>query len=156
MNQNIDKLLSQKWLHLNSEFKEIINGHHPGVYLLAFSSKKLLAEKIKLGDIFYVGMSNSKGGVKSRLKQFICAIEKGYGHSAGNRFQKEYCSNKPHSSLKNKTNFFYVSLSFACDVNKKTRTSEDLKTMGNIAQLEYYILSYIKDKIGIEPKLNKK
>lgn len=156
MEKEITKLLSFKWQKLDNEFASITNGESPGVYLLAYTNKKLLGKNIALKDIYYVGMSNSKKGVKNRLKQFINGIEKGYGHSAGNRFYSENGQNKPYSKTKDKKKFYYVSLSFLCNVSKDFRTPNDLKIMGNIAKLEYYILAHIKDKTSCEPLLNKK
>ena len=43
----------------------------PGVYCLAISDVGLSGQKFKwVKEITYVGMTNSQGGLKSRLKQF--------------------------------------------------------------------------------------
>jgi hypothetical protein len=57
---------------------------YPGVYLLAYGAKELEGQNVKIDDVYYIGMSNSAGGVRSRLRQFKSALERGYGHSGGN------------------------------------------------------------------------
>src|SRR5436309_12344290 len=78
----IRRLLSTKWTkllanHSSLDGQSCKGGEDPGVYLLAYSDKDLQGKDIDLEDIFYVGMSNSHGGVNQRLKQFIDAIERG-------------------------------------------------------------------------------
>ena len=151
----IRKLFKKTWIKLE-DYKSLNDSQYPGCYILAYSDKNLEKKQIKIGDIFYVGMSNSLGGVKQRLSQFISGIERGYGHSAGNRFLKEINKNIPYSKYKRFKRFFVISLCLPCLVNKKDRTYKDLIKMGEVAKFEYEVLAYIKEKIGKEPELNKK
>ena len=157
MDDIIKDLLNKTWTKLGDDslrtFKE---KNLPGVYILAWTNDKIENTRPKLTDIFYVGMSNAKGGVKGRLKQFINGIEKNTSHSAGMRFFKEYCKNKPFSNTKLTQNFFFIPLCLKCNVIKEDRTPDDLRTMGEIAKLEYYLIAHIKDKTKNEPELNKK
>lgn len=151
----INLLLKKNWVKLY-DYCNLENCKYPGVYLLAYTEKELEGKPIDLADIFYVGMSNSLGGIKQRLRQFISGIERGYGHSGGNRFFKDYSENSPFSKLDNKKRFYVVSISVSCNVNKKERTPEDLRKMGDVTKFEYEVLAYIKEKLEREPELNKK
>lgn len=151
----IKKLLEKNWIKLE-DYKTLKDSQYPGVYILAYSDKDLEKKQIKIEDIYYVGMSNSLGCVKQRLSQFFSGIEKGYGHSAGNRFLNEINKNVSYSKSKTNKRFFVASLCLSCLVNKENRTSKDLIKMGEVAKFEYEVLAYIKEKIGREPELNKK
>lgn len=150
----VNKLINQKWIPLLN-YQSLKNCKYPGVYILAYTTKELKNKPVKIEDIYYAGMSNSLGGVKQRLSQFISGIERGYGHSAGNRFFRQ---NKcmAYSRLKKKKNFFVASFSIKCVVEKNKRTPKDLVKMGEVAKFEYKVLAYIKKKLGRESELNKK
>lgn len=156
MNQLTRSLFSQKWINLQNDLSHLEGGEYPGVYLLAYSDKDLEGKNVELKDVFYVGMSNSRGGVRQRLRQFLHGIENDALHSAARRFYKEYAEGVPFSRIKRRKTFYCVSASVRCVVNKETRTPDDLRKMGDIAALEYYALAYIKDKLNHEPELNKK
>lgn len=153
----VSKLLNQRWVKL--DYENLIKqqgAQYSGVYILAYSDKNLMGKEIKIKDIFYVGMSNSKGGVKQRLKQFLNGIEKNRLHSAAMRFFKEHANEVRWSEFKERKTFYVASISIPCEVSKDKRTADDLKTMGIVAKLEYDVLAFIKEKTGEEPKLNKK
>jgi hypothetical protein len=101
-------------------------------------------------------MTNARKGLTSRVQQFVNGIEKHTSHSAGMRFYKENSKSISFSECKHLEKFYIVSLGFKCDVNKLTRTPNDLRIMGEICRLEYYLLAYIKEITKSEPKLNKK
>jgi hypothetical protein len=94
------------WLHAD-HWDHDTQLKFPGVYLLAYSDKGLDGQKVEVADVFYVGMSNSKGGVRARLDQFKSAIEGRRGHSAGN-----YCyqrnGQKPFSELRTQKKFYFA------------------------------------------------
>ncbi|MDP2628535.1 MAG: hypothetical protein Q8P15_01410 [Nanoarchaeota archaeon] len=152
----ISELLNKKWTNLLDNFRNLENNGCPGVYILAYTDKDLEGKSIKIEDIFYVGMTNSRGGLKQRLNQFISGIHKCYGHSAGNRFFQDYSKGKSFAIANHKKKFFVASLSFPCKVHKDERTAEDLRKMGEVAKFEYEVLAYIKENLGREPELNKK
>jgi hypothetical protein len=156
MEEEIQQILSKKWKPLLENSKNIEDGNYPGIYLLAFSDRNLEGEIVKSSDIFYVGMSNARKGLTSRVQQFINGIEKNGSHSAGMRFYKENSKGIAFSECNHLEKFFIVSSTFKCDVNKLTRTSNDLRIMGDICRLEYYLLAHIKEVINAEPNLNKK
>ncbi len=154
--KEIERLLARKWAPLERGLPSQEGAKQIGAYLLAYSPQDLTGRDIHLEDIFYVGMSNSRGGVRSRLGQFLDAIEDGEGHSAGNRFYKEYLHETPFSEAKTGKAFFVAITTFPCVVEKSKRTPKDLRRMGDVARLEYYVLAHIREAIGCEPELNKK
>jgi hypothetical protein len=156
VNTEISKLFSNKWKMLDSKTVKSIDSKNPGVYLIAWSDKNLSEKEPENSDIFYVGMSNAKGGVKSRLLQFLNGINTGKGHSAGNRFFTDYCKGKAYKDSNHSKKFYFVENTIVCNVNRKDRTADDLITMGEICLLEYSLLAHIKSKVGKEPELNKK
>ena len=157
MEKLIQSILTKTWIKLGNEsLRSFQDRNLPGVYLLAWTDNEIENTRPKISDIFYVGMSNAKGGVKGRLKQFINGIEKNTSHSAGMRFFKEYCHNKPFSSTNSIKNFYFIPQCLKCNVTKEERTPNDLQTMGEVARLEYYLLAHIKENNKNEPELNKK
>jgi hypothetical protein len=156
MEENIQKILNKKWKPLLENYKNIEDGNYPGIYLLAFTDKNLEGELVKPTDIYYVGMSNARKGLTSRVKQFLNGIEKNGSHSAGMRFYKENSNGIAFSECNHLGRFFIVSSTFKCDVHKLTRTPSDLRIMGDICRLEYEIIAHIKEATNEEPKLNKK
>jgi hypothetical protein len=156
MVEEIQQILSKKWKPLLENSKNIEDGNYPGIYLLAFSDRNLEGEIVKPSDIFYVGMSNARKGLTSRVQQFINGIEKNGSHSAGMRFYKENSKGFAFSECNHLEKFYIVSSTYKCDVNKLTRTPNDLRIMGEICRLEYYLLAHIKKLTNAEPNLNKK
>jgi hypothetical protein len=59
---------------------------YPGVYALAISAKRLSGTPFScLPEIVYFGMTNAKGGLKSRLGQFENTIKGRRGHGGAHR-----------------------------------------------------------------------
>src|SRR6266540_3709610 len=59
---------------------------YPGVYALAISQADLSTTTFSWRpEIIYVGMTNSKGGLKARLQQFDNTIKGKEGHGGGAR-----------------------------------------------------------------------
>lgn len=156
MEEKIHEVLSKKWEPLLENYKSIENGNYPGVYLLAFTSENIEGKIVNPSDIYYVGMSNAKKGLISRVQQFVNGIEKNGSHSGGMRFFKEISKGVPYSKCNHQQKFYIVSLPFPCDVKKNSRTPNDLRIMGDICRFEYYLLAHIKELTNSEPILNKK
>ena len=157
----VGKLLSQRWTSFNQGKPNVKNLQYPGVYLLAYSNKNLEGRRInvKKNEVFYVGMSNSLGGVGQRLKQFEYAIKNGKRHAGGNTFfwDKKYMGGKPYDESKTRKKFFVATLSIECEVRKEDRKKKHLRKMGHVACLELYVMAHIKEETkGEEPELNKK
>jgi len=152
----VDKLFSGKWNKLKDDISGYKKIEFPGVYMLAYSSENLIGKKVRLDDVFYIGMSNSRGGIEQRIYQFINSINGGGGHSAGTRFYVDYCRKKPFYKFKINRSLYFTYASIPCEVRKDVRKANDLRFMGEVAKLEYYALAYLKEHIGSEPELNKK
>ena len=127
----------------------------PGVYVLAYD-KELEGLPIKLKDIFYVGMSTARGGVRSRLRQFLRGLEVGKSHSGAKRFFRMWMRERPYSRSRTRERFFVAVKPVPCRVEKGEREPGDLRKMGGVARLEYYVLARVLQHVSHEPKLNKR
>jgi hypothetical protein len=154
--RHFKKLFSSTWQELRDDISGCKGVRFPGVYLLAYSKRDLVGKKISLEDVFYIGMSNSIGGVEQRIYQFLSAIEGNRRHSGGNRFFSDYCGEKPFSKRRNRKKFYFAYVTIPCEVRKKYRKGKDLRKMGEVARLEYYALAFVNDSTRSEPELNKK
>jgi hypothetical protein len=156
----LEGLLSKKWKKLSTDHPSIEQGEYPGVYVLAFTQKDLEGKDIDLSDdVFLVGMSNARRGVNGRLKQFADAIEgRAFKHRPGKRFFDKWCNGTPYSQLAFDKKFFVTGITNPCQVKKEMRGPEDLREMGNVAALEFYVLARVKEvsETNSEPPLNKK
>ncbi len=153
IDQLLGDLFDREWVELHRDYSKLADAHYPGVYVLAFTSRDVLGQRVDERDVFYVGMSHA--GVKQRLKQFIVGLEDGGHHSGAKTFFTK-ADRVPYSKLRSRKKFFVASVSIPCRVKKNHRKPEDLKKMGVVAALEWYVLARIKGKIGREPDLNKK
>jgi len=151
-----DRLLAKSWSNLADDIQRSAIVTFPGVYVLAYSGNNLCGKRIDLRDVLYVGMTNARGGIRQRLKQFVCGIEKNTSHSAGRRFFTENSNATPHSLVGTRKKFFYACVEIHCNVNKSQRKASDLRKMGDVAKLEYSVLALVKEKVGREPDLNLK
>lgn len=132
----------------------LIEKNWPGVYVIAWANENILGEKVNWDDIYYIGMSNAKAGVKGRLKQFWNGITKGTGHSGGNRWFN--INGKYNNTNSNKKFYFAYILIEDCNVDKTERKPPDLRKMGEVAKLEYDLMAKYKEKTEKEPEGNKK
>ena len=123
---------------------------YPGVYALAISSSDLSNKPFALTkEIVYFGMTNSGGGLQSRLKQFDNTIIGKIGHGGAERFLFKY--KNPKELIKN----LYVSINFLeCD--PKSNKPEDLFKMGEVAKFEYTCFAEYAKKFGNIPEFNDK
>jgi len=123
---------------------------YPGVYALAISSTDISGSAFSwLPEIVYVGMTNAKGGLKSRLGQFDNTIKGGNGHGGGHRVRFK------HPDYRTLIRTLYVAVNaFACDV--RPETPRDLRIMGEVAQHEYECFALFAEKFGYLPEFNDK
>ena len=136
-----------KWEQRNS----IKNISFPGIYVIARSKENLSDKKLKLiKEIIYIGMTNSKGGLKQRLKQFNNTITTGKkGHGGADRIKYKF---RDHKNL---IPCLYVSV-FQKSINTKNPSPEDYIKMGEIAALEYDAFAWYLKKFHKLPKFNDK
>ncbi len=120
---------------------------YPGIYCIAVSNI-LLNEFKFIQELEYVGMTNSKGGLKSRLNQFDTTIKKKRtNHGGADRFLYEY---ENYDEVKD--NIYVAIQSFEC--NTKTPKPNDLRIMGEVAKCEYDCWAIYIEKFGSYPKFN--
>jgi len=129
----------------------------PGIYLITFDKKVLnKAADPTQSEIVYVGMTNSKGGIKSRLKQFVCAVRGTKVHSGGSRVRYQIKRNKNFEFYKKQEellkNLHISFCAFKCNV--KLVSPETLRVMGEVAKHEYYVLSDYLEKNKCLPRFN--
>ena len=137
------------WAHWK-ERTELAGLQYPGVYALAISDGDLAGAKFSWReDIVYVGMSNAKGGLKSRLKQFDNTIRGKRGHGGGHRVRFK------HPDYSRLVPRLFVSVwPFKCDVN--CAHPNDLRKMGAVAMAEYECFARFAEKFGRVPEFNDK
>lgn len=100
-------------------------------------------------DVIYIGMTNSVGGLRSRLRQFDNTISGRTGHGGADRVRYKY---QDYDRL---INHLLVSVaSFPCNV--KALTTSDLITMGEVAKFEYVCFSEFVGRYGHLPEFNDK
>ena len=161
----VEDLFAKTWVRLDDDSAKLTDCQYPGVYVLAYVDEKLLGHPVKedlTGDpvtedeIFYVGMSHA--GVRKRLRQFTNGLEDGGHHSGAKRFFITVANRTPYSSFAQRKPFFGASISVPCTSLKTARSSMDLRKMGVVAQLEWYVLARVREraKTEQEPWLNKK
>ncbi len=123
---------------------------YPGIYCISISKKDLSGKDFEwISKITYVGMTNSKAGLKGRLKQFDNTIIGKTGHGGADRFRFKY---KNYQEL---VDNLYVSVcSFECDV--KSNAPKDLRIMGDVAKFEYDCLAEYVENFGCLPEFNNK
>ncbi|MCD6340363.1 MAG: hypothetical protein J7L51_00220 [Desulfurococcales archaeon] len=128
-----------------------LNGlNYPGIYVIAISRRDISGTPFQwCSEIVYIGMTNAKGGLKSRLKQFDNTIKGGDGHGGGQRFRFKYPNHNRIVPL------LYIAVCpFKCDVTSNNPV--DLRIMGNVAKQEYECFAVFVDMFGKLPEFNDK
>lgn len=122
----------------------------PGVYAIALSAKDISGIPFSwCAEVIYVGMTNAKGGLKSRLQQFDDTIKGGNGHGGAHRVRHRY---PDYGTLAPR---LYVSVCpQKCDV--KSNHPADLRIMGCVAQHEYECFALFAEAFGCLPEFNDK
>jgi len=122
----------------------------PGVYAIALSKQDISGTSFEWRrDVIYVGMTNSKGGLKSRLQQFENTIKGGGGHGGASRVRYKY---PDHEKLIHR---LYVSVwPKACSVLSKQPS--DLRAMGEVAKFEYECFAHFVEAFHQLPEFNDK
>jgi hypothetical protein len=130
---------------------------YPDEQILGHSVKEdLMGQPVREEEIFYVGVSHA--GVRKRLRQFVNGIEDGGHHSGAMRFFHAVANGTPYSLFEQRKPFFVASISVPSTALKAARSPMDLRKMGVVAQLEWYVLARVKEQTQAkqEPWLNKK
>ena len=121
----------------------------PGVYVLSIiNSPDLVGQRPYWHDVVYVGMTNSRGGLRSRWNQFNRATRGKGGHSGGNSIYQEL----GHYSTWGQS--LYVA-GMAIECNVTSPSGNDYLRMGWVAYLEFEAFSSYCEKVGGHPRFNK-
>ena len=123
---------------------------YPGVYAIAIAKTDISGTPFSwIPEIVYVGMTNAKGGLKSRLGQFDNTIKGKRGHGGGKRVRFKH---KEYKTLSSKS---YVSVcAFNCDV--EAMDPHNLRIMGEVTKYEYECFALFVEKFGQLPEFNDK
>ena len=145
MNQSFSNWV--RWLERDKLGKTL---KYPGIYAIASSHKDIASFPfVWCEEIFYIGMTNSKGGLKSRLQQFENTIKGKVGHGGAERVRFK------HSDYNSLVSKLFVSVSHTeCDV--LSHTPSDLRLMGQVAQEEYECFAVFAEKFNRLPEFNDK
>jgi hypothetical protein len=165
VNQLLENLFEKTWVRLDDNLAKLTDSQYPGVYILAYPDAKLLGrpmmedltdQAVKAKDIFYLGVSHA--GVRKRLRRFTDGLEDGGHHSGAKRFFITVANSTPYSAFAERKPFFVSSVSVPCISLKTARFPMDLRKLGIVAQLEWYVLAKVKERTEQhqEPWLNKK
>lgn len=136
-----------KW----SDRNKLNDLQYPGVYVISYNEHNINNNSFAwIREIIYVGMTNSKGGLKRRLGQFdytICG--KGNNSGGAKRVRYKY---KDYDKL---IKYLYVAVHpFKCDVT--SNKEKDLLIMGKVAGYEYICFAEYVKKFGMLPEFDDK
>jgi hypothetical protein len=124
--------------------------HFPGVYAIAISDSDIAGTAFSWRpEVIYVGMTNGKGGLKSRLQQFDNTIKGRDGHGGGQRVRFKY---PDYYTLAPK---LYVSV-YPYECNVVSNQPLDLRIMGNVAKHEYECFALFAETFDRLPEFNDK
>ena len=136
-----------KWLGRNDSN----DLQYPGVYVISYNEHDISNNSFTwIREIVYVGMTNSKGGLKRRLRQFDNTISgKGNNHGGAKRVRYKY---KDYDKL---IKYLYVAVRpFICDVT--SNKEKDLLIMGKVAEYEYICFAEYVKRFDMLPEFNDK
>ena len=135
-----------KWKDRNT----LPNLKFPGVYAIARSEHDITGEAFSWRpEIIYIGMTNSRGGLRSRLRQFERTIIGKSGHGGAHRVRFKY---PDYNTL---VPTLYVSVRpYKCDV--RSNMPSDLREMGAVAKFEYDCFARFVEEFNRLPEFNDK
>ena len=160
MSTLLTRLFARRWRPFHTNERELAQSTKveifadPGVYLLAYTHKPMVGRPVRPADVFYVGMSNSAGGLRQRFRQFQSSLEGGNGHGPAYRFFVKCAKRRKYSQLRTKNRFFFAALAVPCESNKTKAKPHDFLVMGNVASLEYEAIARVLRSTGRLPRLN--
>ena len=149
-NVAIPSLSFGPWTRWNDRHS-IDGSDYPGVYVLRIGNSRFIGRKAKVADCHYIGMTNSRKGLKGRWGQFDRAIRGKRGHSGGNLIYSKlgHYDDWPKR-------LFVAAMPVICQTVDPT--SRDYRLMGIVAYLEYEAFAVFRrshPKIR-KPRFNKK
>jgi hypothetical protein len=136
-----------KW----SDRNKLNDLQYSGVYAISYNEHNINNNSFAwIREIIYVGMTNSKGGLKRRLGQFDYTIC-GKGNNSGGAKRVRYKYKDYEKLIK----YLYVAVHpFKCDVS--SNKEKDLLIMGKVAEYEYICFAEYVKRFGMLPEFNDK
>ncbi|MGV1017979.1 MAG: hypothetical protein ACOYBW_11460 [Fluviibacter phosphoraccumulans] len=139
------------WQRFSDVDSKVIS-EEKGIYAFAISSTDFSNRVFHIDEeaIVYFGMTNSKGGLRSRLRQFRRALfDKGSGHGGAIRFRYK----QSDASLKRLKKQLYFAV---CEYKASSNNSyvDELRLMGDVARAEYVAFAKYFESYGRLPKYN--
>ncbi len=130
--------------------RNLTDAELPGVYAIAISNTDISNQDFSpCEEIVYFGMTNARGGLKSRLGQFDRTIQGGQGHGGAMRVRVK------HRDYRMLAPLLYVAVCpYQCDVT--SNAPSDLRTMGEVAKHEYECLADFVGAFNSLPEFNDK
>lgn len=136
-----------KWLPWLDREQHACVGY-PGVYAIAHSRRKLTGSEFSWHpEIIYIGMTNSVGGLRARLRQFDNTIIGKSGHGGADRVRYKH---RHYGRLCQR--LFVAIAPIKCDVT--SASPRDLRCMGEVARLEYSSLAHFAELFKKLPEFN--
>jgi hypothetical protein len=138
------------WKHWQDR-NQLDNLKYPGIYILLYGKNNISGRNFYWAkNIIYVGMTNSKGGLKGRLQQFENTIAgKTRRHGGAERVIYKH---KQYSKF---ISDLYVSVRpFICDTT--SNGVKDLFIMGKVAEFEYICFAEYVKRFKHLPEFNDK
>lgn len=123
---------------------------YPGVYVIALRSSRRPNQRFSWSkEIVYIGMTNSLGGLRSRLRQFDQTMAGSLRHGGADRMRFK------HRNYSRFSRRAYVAIApFPC--NPGSALPRDLRIMGEVARFEFLCLAAFAERFGDLPKFNKR
>jgi hypothetical protein len=147
-------LLDQKKFSIWTSWKNKNNLsgiNYPGIYVIAYTSTNLNGTKFSWHhEIIYIGMTNSKGGLRSRLHQLDRTL-KGKINKHGGADRIKYIHSNYDAFCENA---YVTILPVKCDPSKIE--PQQLIKMSDVPKYEYLCWAEYIDRYGELPKFNQK
>lgn len=128
---------------------ELQNVRYPGVYIIAQTDQPLTDDFSWREEIIYIGMTNSGGGLQSRLHQFDKTLRGDIKHGGADRVLYKY------RDYKTLVPSLHVAV-YPVVCNVKSDRPADLRLMGEVCRLEYACLAEYAERYGRLPEFNDK
>lgn len=138
-----------KWVPWTARY-ELPNMDCPGVYAIAYSTRNLSGRPFRWSSaVIYVGMTNSAGGLRARLRQFDNTMQHKEGHGGAQRVRRKH----RHYATFCRRAFVAV---MACRCSPKSNSPKDIRKMGDVARSEYHCIAEFAERFGNLPEFNDK
>ncbi|TVO58720.1 hypothetical protein [Denitromonas halophila] len=133
-----------------SKRNELAGVRYPGIYVCAIGLGIEHGEPFSWrNEVVYIGMTNSKAGLKGRLQQFDRTWVGAPKHGGADRVRYKH---QDYDALLKQ--LFVAVASFECSVT--SNEPGDLRVMGEVAKFEYECMARFVEEHGELPEFNNK